>query len=121
MVQRSFHAVHRFASEPANEAFAERQPSKEKRARLAARPFSKLQMCADAARYFVPVVDVPAGVLLVLVPPVPASFFFFSQPTLNRPMLQMTSNAQIFFITTPFLNVVGETHFAGPSCTLSTT
>jgi hypothetical protein len=30
------------------------------------------------------------------------------------------SNAQIFFITTPFLNVVDETRFAGPSCTLST-
>jgi hypothetical protein len=80
-------------------------------------------MCADRARYFVPVVDVPAAVPVVLEPfvppgPVPA---FFSQPTLNSPMLQMTSNAQIFFITTPFLNVVGETHFAGPSCTLSIT
>jgi hypothetical protein len=53
-------------------------------------------------------------------PPVAASFFL-SQPTLNRPMLQIMSNAQIFFITTPFLNVVDETRFAGPSCTLSTT
>jgi hypothetical protein len=65
------------------------------------------------------VVDVPAGVPVVLVPP--PVLAFFSQPMLNRPMLQMMSNAQIFFITTPFLNVVGETHFAGPSCTLSTT
>jgi hypothetical protein len=64
----------------------------------------------------VPVDAVPVPVLVPLLGPVSA---FFWQPTLNSPMLQMTSNAQIFFITTPFLNVVGETHFAGPSCTLS--
>jgi len=59
-------------------------------------------------------------VLAVPVPPPPVASFFLSQPMLQNPMLQMMSNAQIFFITTPFLNVVGETHFAGPSCTFST-
>jgi hypothetical protein len=73
--------------------------------------------------YLVAVLDVPVPVEfvpLVLVPLGPVSFFL-SQPTLNKPMLQIMSNAQIFFITTPFLNVVDETRFAGPSCTLSTT
>jgi hypothetical protein len=70
----------------------------------------------------VAVLDDP--VLVEFVPvelePVPAASFFLSQPTLNKPMLQIMSNAQIFFITTPFLNIVDETRFAGPSCTLST-
>jgi hypothetical protein len=75
---------------------------------------------AVRARYFVPLVEVPAGALVPLVLVPVAASFFLSQPMLHRPMLQMTSNAKIFFITTPFLNVVGETHFAGPSCTFPT-
>jgi hypothetical protein len=78
-----------------------------------ARPSSKLQL--DRLIYLpvsgvvvveAGVVDVEAGVVEVDEPPVAAGFL--SQPIVNTAKLQSTSNAQIFFITTPFLKNCGR-------------